>query len=54
MLIIYTEKQRSIFHFLTGVCSIVGGIFTVAGIIDTFLYSAERTLRKKIELGKSH
>jgi len=37
---------------MTGICAIVGGIFTVAGILDGFIYSAEKTLKKKIELGK--
>jgi len=38
---------------LTGVCAIVGGIFTVAGMIDGVIYRAERSLKRKIELGKA-
>lgn len=53
MLVIYTQTHKSFLHFLTGVCAIVGGIFTVAGLFDSFIYSAERTLKKKIELGKA-
>jgi hypothetical protein len=34
------------------VCAIVGGVFTVAGMIDAFLYHGLRSLRKKQELGK--
>ncbi|CAG8653378.1 14096_t:CDS:2, partial [Ambispora leptoticha] len=52
MLIINREQQKSFTHFLTGVCAIVGGIFTVAGILDGFIYNAEKTLKKKMELGK--
>lgn len=52
MLVIYTQRTKSILHFLTGVCAIIGGIFTVAGMFDSFVYSAERTLKRKIELGK--
>ncbi|CAG8519296.1 7769_t:CDS:2 [Paraglomus brasilianum] len=52
MLIINREHQKSFTHFMTGICAIVGGIFTVAGILDGFIYSAEKTLKKKIELGK--
>jgi len=48
----FTEKQRSFPHFLTSVCAIVGGVFTVAGIIDSLVYHSMRTLKKKIELGK--
>lgn len=52
MLIINREERKSFTHFLTGVCAIVGGIFTVAGILDGFIYNAEKTLKRKIELGK--
>jgi len=49
----YTEKQRSFSHFLTSVCAIVGGVFTVAGIIDSFIYHSVRSLKFKTELGKA-
>ncbi|RIB15031.1 endoplasmic reticulum vesicle transporter-domain-containing protein [Gigaspora rosea] len=52
MLIINREESKSFTHFLTGVCAIVGGIFTVAGILDGFIYNAEKTFKKKVELGK--
>jgi len=48
----YTERQKSFGHFLTGVCAIVGGVFTVAGIIDSFLFHGLRAMKKKQELGK--
>ncbi|PVD32633.1 hypothetical protein C0Q70_08076 [Pomacea canaliculata] len=53
MMVKYTEKQRSFMHFLTGVCAIVGGIFTVAGLIDSVIYHSARAIQKKIELGKA-
>jgi len=48
----FTERQRSFAHFLTSVCAIVGGVFTVAGIIDSLLYHSVRSFKKKVELGK--
>jgi hypothetical protein len=30
----------------------VAGVFTVAGIIDAFVYHGQRAIRKKIDLGK--
>jgi len=48
----FTEERKSFTHFLTGVCAIIGGVFTVAGIIDAMVYHSLRTLKKKIELGK--
>ncbi|XP_047144918.1 endoplasmic reticulum-Golgi intermediate compartment protein 3 isoform X1 [Hydra vulgaris] len=53
MLVQYTEKRRSFTHFLTGVCAIIGGVFTVAGLIDSLVYHSARALKKKIELGKT-
>ncbi|KAG0378767.1 hypothetical protein BGX24_002861 [Mortierella sp. AD032] len=53
MLVIQREERKSFTSFLTGVCAIVGGIFTVAGIIDGVIWRAERTLKRKMELGKA-
>ena len=39
-------------HFLTSVCAIIGGIFTVAGIIDAFVYHGGQAIKKKVDLGK--
>uniref|UniRef100_A0A3B4ZBT3 Endoplasmic reticulum-Golgi intermediate compartment protein n=1 Tax=Stegastes partitus TaxID=144197 RepID=A0A3B4ZBT3_9TELE len=44
---------RSFTHFLTGVCAIIGGVFTVAGLIDSLIYHSARAIQKKIELGKA-
>ncbi|KAJ1939626.1 ER-derived vesicles protein erv46, partial [Linderina pennispora] len=52
MRVIYTEHARSLGSFLTGVCAIIGGIFTVARLIDGFVFRTERALQKKHELGK--
>jgi len=49
----FTEEPRSFVHFLTSVCAVVGGVFTVAGIIDSFLYHSIRSLKVKTELGKA-
>ena len=49
---IYNEEKSSFLHFLTSVCAIGGGVFTVSGIIDSFVYNGHRALKKKIELGK--
>ena len=33
----FRESRKSFSHFLTGVCAIIGGVFTVAGFIDGFI-----------------
>ncbi|XP_026326579.1 endoplasmic reticulum-Golgi intermediate compartment protein 3 [Hyposmocoma kahamanoa] len=53
LMVKYTEKERSIGHFATNICAIVGGVFTVAGIVDTLLYHSIYTFGNKIVLGKA-
>ncbi|KAL8625220.1 Endoplasmic reticulum-Golgi intermediate compartment protein 3 [Nucella lapillus] len=53
MMVKYTEKQRSFMHFVTGICAIIGGIFTVAGLIDALIYQSTKAIQRKIELGKT-
>lgn len=52
LMVKYTEKENSFSHFLVNVCGIIGGIFTVAGLVDGVLHKVERQIRKKMELGK--
>lgn len=47
----YTERRKPLYHFLTTVCAIVGGTFTVAGIFDSCVFTAYEIIRKA-ELGK--
>lgn len=48
-----SEKEKSFGHFASGLCAIIGGIFTVAGIIDKLIYNSAKIIQKKVELGKS-
>ncbi|GAA0145598.1 hypothetical protein LIER_36149 [Lithospermum erythrorhizon] len=48
----FTEEHVSFLHFLTNVCAIVGGVYTVAGIVDSFVYHSQRAIKKKMEIGK--
>ena len=48
----YHETKMRFLHFLTSVCAIIGGIFTVAGIIDAFVYHGGQAIKKKVDLGK--
>lgn len=50
--VIFTEENASLLHFVTNICAIVGGVFTVSGIIDAFVYHGHRAIKKKIEIGK--
>jgi len=47
----YHEKRPPMYHFLTTVCAIVGGTFTVAGIINSMIFTSMEIFQK-FELGK--
>jgi hypothetical protein len=49
--VVVKEKPRHWYHFLTTTCAIIGGVFTVAGIIDSLLYNTFKFARK-VEIGK--
>ena len=49
----YSLKEKSVGHFLTSLCAIIGGVFTVAGILDKLIYTSTRLIAEKIELGKA-
>jgi len=48
----FTEKRKSFSHFLVQICAIVGGVFTVLGLVNSFLHSTLKTVLKKAEMGK--
>jgi hypothetical protein len=49
--ILVREKSKPWYHFLTTTCAIIGGVFTMAGILDAIFYSAIKVI-KKVNLGK--
>ncbi|CAM6082878.1 unnamed protein product [Calypogeia fissa] len=48
----FTHERTSFLHFLTNLCAIIGGMFTVSGIIDALVYHGHKAIKKKIEIGK--
>ena len=49
--IVVSEASKPLYHFLTTTCAIVGGVFTVAGILDSILYQSVKMIKKN-QLGK--
>lgn len=47
----YTEKKQPFYKFITTICAIIGGTFTVAGIIDSMVFGAQTALKKN-QIGK--
>lgn len=44
MRVTQTESRPSLWHFLSNLCAIVGGILTLAGILDGLIYRGRRQL----------
>mmetsp|Transcript_7864 Transcript_7864/g.23678 ORF Transcript_7864/g.23678 Transcript_7864/m.23678 type:complete len:475 (-) Transcript_7864:539-1963(-) len=49
--ILVEDAPKPLYHFLTTTCAIVGGVFTVAGMLDAILYQSAKMLKKN-QLGK--
>ncbi|KAJ9445435.1 putative endoplasmic reticulum-Golgi intermediate compartment protein 3 [Diplonema papillatum] len=42
-------QHRSLLHFITSLCAAVGGVFTVAGLVDSLLYHGHKKLSGKMD-----
>ncbi len=49
--IIVSEQSRPWYHFVTTTSAIVGGVFTVAGIVDGLVHTGA-SMAKKLDLGE--
>ncbi|KAA8492776.1 Endoplasmic reticulum-Golgi intermediate compartment protein 3 [Porphyridium purpureum] len=41
------ERRRSFFHFIVQLCAIVGGVYTVSGMLDSSLYHLPKMMKKR-------
>jgi hypothetical protein len=53
MQVIIAEESEGLFRFVVYVFAIIGGGFTVFGMIDGLVYHSDRLLREKTGLGKA-
>jgi endoplasmic reticulum-Golgi intermediate compartment protein 3 len=42
-----TETRKSFLHFLTNLCAVIGGVFTIAGILDRVVYNVMQKMNPK-------
>jgi len=49
-----TESKTAFSQFITSVCAIVGGVFTIAGVVDSVIYHGNRLMKISINTGGSH
>jgi len=47
----FHQDSENVFEFLVHICAIIGGIFTVAGIIDSVIHRSVKLLFKE-SIGK--
>ncbi|KAG1895082.1 uncharacterized protein F5891DRAFT_697457 [Suillus fuscotomentosus] len=46
ILVVHSEMRQSFDHFLTSTCAIVGGVLTVAALLDSILFATGRKLTR--------
>lgn len=54
MNVVVTEKYKPFYQFITSMFAIIGGVFTVFGLMDSVVYNTEKMVRKKLQLGKQN
>lgn len=48
----FTQRSKALAHFLVQVCAIIGGVFTVLGLINGFVNSGVKRVMEKAQLRK--
>ena len=54
MQVVVREERKTFAAFLTQICAIIGGVFTVTGLFDGAVFHGSAALRKKMEIGKQN
>ncbi|MFN9902723.1 MAG: hypothetical protein ACK55Z_28870 [bacterium] len=47
MAVRYSNSRENIAQFLINICAIIGGIFTVAGIVDALIHKSSKMIFKE-------
>ncbi|XP_063680596.1 endoplasmic reticulum-Golgi intermediate compartment protein 1-like [Bolinopsis microptera] len=48
----YQYDRKPVYHLLTMICAIVGGVVTLAGVVDKILFNTHQLIKQKLLLGK--
>ena len=48
-----TQYKENLLDFLIHICAIIGGVFTVTGLIDAIVHGTITTILQKSHLGKT-
>uniref|UniRef100_A0A9J2PJN9 Endoplasmic reticulum-Golgi intermediate compartment protein 3 n=1 Tax=Ascaris lumbricoides TaxID=6252 RepID=A0A9J2PJN9_ASCLU len=52
LMVKYEERRQPLSTFLVSLCAIIGGVFTVASLIDSLIYHSSRAIQHKVEMNK--
>lgn len=52
MQVLVEREGKSLAAFLTQLCAIIGGVFTVTGLIDSVVYHSSNVIKRKMQVGK--
>jgi hypothetical protein len=48
----YWQYKENLLHFIIQICAIIGGIFSVTGIIDALVHQSIVAILRKASMGK--
>ncbi|KAK1226097.1 vacuolar protein sorting-associated protein 45 [Marasmius sp. AFHP31] len=51
ILVVHSDMRQSFAHFITSTCAIVGGVLTVASLVDSVLFVTTKVLKKSRSVG---
>lgn len=51
ILVVHSDTRQSFAHFITSTCAIVGGVLTVASLLDSALFATSKALKKSSGMG---
>ena len=52
MIVRYLERHQSFAHFLVEIFAILGGVYTMCGLIDRFVFTSVTSFRRRRAMGK--
>ncbi|CAI5729092.1 unnamed protein product [Hyaloperonospora brassicae] len=47
-----TADNVPFYHFITQLCAVIGGVFTILGLVDSGIFHAMNSIKKKQQIGK--
>jgi len=52
LMVQYEERKKPLSYFIVSLCAIIGGVYTVASLVDSFIYNGISVVQRKLLTGK--